>query len=67
MIGDLDDPERNYLYIAKLKGTAYEMGLAYGELFKDEIKDNFNNFFEYELGQLYDILVKNKVPAFISK
>lgn len=43
------------------------MGLAYGELFKDEIKDNFNNFFDYELGQLYDILVKNKVPAFISK
>lgn len=34
MIGDLDDPEGNYLYVAKLKGTPYEMGKAFGELFR---------------------------------
>jgi hypothetical protein len=34
MIGDLEDPHKNYLYVARLKGTAYEMGKAYGQLFK---------------------------------
>ena len=30
LIGDLNDPEGNYLYVAKLKGTPHEMGKAYG-------------------------------------
>ena len=34
LIGDLDDPEGNYIYVANLKGTPYEMGLAFGQLFK---------------------------------
>jgi len=34
LVGSLDDPEKNYLYIANLKGTPAEMGLAYGQLFK---------------------------------
>lgn len=33
VIGDRNDPQRNYVHIAKLKGTAYEMGKAFGELF----------------------------------
>ena len=31
----------NVVYIAKLKGTAYEMGYAYGQLFGKEIAANF--------------------------
>lgn len=38
LIGDLNDPERNVLYIANLKGTPFEMGEAYGQLFKTELK-----------------------------
>lgn len=26
LIGDLNDPERNILYVANVKGTPYEMG-----------------------------------------
>jgi hypothetical protein len=34
LIGDLNDPLKNYLYIANLKGTPFEMGEAFGKLFK---------------------------------
>ena len=33
LIGNLSDPEANYLYVAKLKGTPYQMGKAFGQLF----------------------------------
>ena len=35
--------DTNFVYIAKVKGTAYEMGLAYGQLFGDELKKQFAN------------------------
>lgn len=35
LIGDLNDPEKNILYLANLKGTPFQMGEAYGKLFKD--------------------------------
>ena len=31
----------NFVYIAKVSGTPFEMGKAYGELFKDELKQQF--------------------------
>lgn len=34
LLGSLEDPEQNYIYIAKVKGTPYEMGKAFGELFQ---------------------------------
>lgn len=34
VLGDLGDPEKNYVYIANLKGSPYEMGFAYGQLFE---------------------------------
>ena len=34
LIGDLSDPLGNYLYVAKLKGTPYEMGKAFGQMFE---------------------------------
>ncbi len=30
LYGSLDDPNKNYIYVANVKGTAYEMGVAYG-------------------------------------
>ena len=38
LIGSLADPEGNYLYVAKLKGSSSEMGEAFGKLFAQEIK-----------------------------
>lgn len=35
LIGDLNDPLGNFLYVARMKGSAYEMGKAFGQLFKD--------------------------------
>lgn len=32
IIGDPTDPKGDYLYIVNVKGTAHEMGKAYGEL-----------------------------------
>jgi len=43
------------------------MGKAYGELFQKEIKDNVDAFYNYYLGQLTELLVKNHVPSFIAK
>ena len=43
LVGD----ESNYLYVAKVKGTSYEMGKAYGELFKVELADQVANFYKY--------------------
>ncbi len=30
-----------------MKGTAYEMGKAFGQLFKDELKVQLDNFMNY--------------------
>lgn len=45
VIGDINSKDR--LFVAKLKGTHYEMGKAFGQLFKDEIKTQLANFFSY--------------------
>lgn len=47
IIGDINDPLGNYLYVARMKGTAYEMGKAFGQLFKDELKVQLDNFMNY--------------------
>jgi hypothetical protein len=50
IIGDINTPNR--LFVAKLKGTAYEMGKAYGILFKDELKKQMTQFFSYYRNQV---------------
>ena len=45
LVGDLASTD--YLYVAKLKGTPYEMGYAYGQLFKEEIEEQLKVFFQY--------------------
>lgn len=37
----------NLIYIASLKGTPKEIGKAFGELFKKEIKENLDGMFTY--------------------
>ena len=46
----------NYLYIANIKGTPYEMGVAYGKLFAPETEENLKLFYNYYLSQLEQIL-----------
>lgn len=67
LIGRLDDPEQNYIYVARVKGTPFEMGKAFGELFQKELEVNVGTFYDYYLDQLAELLVKNHVPQFITK
>jgi hypothetical protein len=52
IIGDRDDGEGNYLYVAHLMGEPYEMGLAFGQMFKSELTEQLDLFYDYYLGQL---------------
>ena len=66
IIGDPTNFKGSYLYIANLKGTPYDMGKAYGQLFADEMQKNLNLFYYYYADQLYDIL-KDRIPKFMAK
>ena len=46
---NLDYDGRKF-YIVSIKGTAYEMGLAYGTLLKNELKVMEKEFFEWAAG-----------------
>jgi len=41
------DNATNFIHIALLDGSAYEMGYAYGSLFKEELNWSVNNFSDY--------------------
>ena len=47
-------PEKNgdYLFIANLKGTPYEMGVAFGKMFAAEGQETLKLFYNYYLSQL---------------
>jgi len=45
VIGDINSTDR--LFVAKLKGTHYEMGKAFGTMFKEEIPKMITAFFAY--------------------
>ena len=51
--------DTNIVYIAKIKGTPYEMGKAYGELFADELKTQFGN-----IDVLYPSIMQDLLPQF---
>jgi hypothetical protein len=51
--------DSNVVYIAKIKGTPYEMGKAYGELFADELKTQFGN-----IDVLYPSIMQDLLPQF---
>lgn len=50
VIGDINSTDR--LFVAKLKGTPYEMGKAFGEMFKAELEVQLKNFFAYYSDQV---------------
>jgi hypothetical protein len=66
VIGDLQDLDSNYLYVARLKGSAYEMGKAYGKLFREELIVQQANFFKYYIAYLKKMIKKGKLPPFIA-
>ena len=45
VIGDINSNDR--LFVAKLKGTPYEMGKAFGTMFKEELPKQLKAFFTY--------------------
>ena len=57
--------DSNVVYIAKIKGTAYEMGEAYGQLFKDYLPQQFANVATLYPGTIHDLLLDFGVPAYI--
>jgi len=55
--------DSNVVYIGKVKGTAYEMGYAYGQLFGDEIASVFSGLEAYGRSQVTGFLEKLGVPT----
>jgi hypothetical protein len=56
------EQDSNFVYIARLSGTPYEMGYAYGQLFGAEISANFANVMSYGYNKLEGILSKFGIP-----
>ena len=66
LLGDLNDPSGNYIYLARMKGTHYEMGKAFGQMFEKELKEQLNSFMKYYDDMLVDAVKSNKkIPAFL--
>lgn len=56
----------NVAYIARVSGTAYEMGHAQGELLGKEIQANLNNMVKYGRNYVSDFLGQFNVPTLVS-
>lgn len=54
--------DSNLVYIAKLQGTAFEMGYAYGQLFSEEIKSQLTNVDNMYPATAYGLLENYGVP-----
>jgi hypothetical protein len=71
VIGDINSKDR--LFVAKLKGTPYEMGKAFGTMFKEELAKQLKAFFDYYGGQVIDSplsqiesAVETKIPKWMA-
>jgi hypothetical protein len=70
VIGDINSTDR--LFVARLNGTPYEMGQAYGILFKAELKNQTNKLFAYYRDNVTFLIIKieklfeAKLPKFIA-
>jgi len=49
-----------HITILALKGSAYEMGVAYGKLLKKDVYDSLNGMADYVIGSMDDLLLKLK-------
>ena len=54
--------DTNMVYIARVKGSAYEMGYAYGELFGDKLALEFQHLVDYGRGIVVKFLTDIGVP-----
>jgi hypothetical protein len=59
--------DTNVLYVARVSGTAYEMGFALGELYGPEILANMKGMEDYGLVKLKGLLEPWGVPDFVIK
>lgn len=57
------EQDTNVVYIARLKGTPYEMGFAYGQMYGPQIAQNFKNLQGYGYSKVYEFLSKLGVPT----
>lgn len=55
------DDDSNMVYIARIDGTAYEMGYAYGQLFKEELAKQLKNL-EYMYPQIAHDVLSDYIP-----
>ncbi len=53
------------IHVVQLYGSSYEMGYAYGSLFKQELKDQITTYFGYLEKQIEEVL--KRIPEFFSK
>jgi hypothetical protein len=56
----------NVVYIARISGSAYEMGHAYGELLPKQIAGNLDNMIKYGRNSVVDFLGEFGVPSVLS-
>jgi len=57
--------DTNVVYIARVKGSAYEMGFAYGQMFGDYVAKNINNMQDYLRSKLKSALTDYGVPFYM--
>ena len=57
--------DTNVVYIARVKGSAYEMGYAYGQMFGDQVAKNLLNLQSYGRSKVDEFLGKFGVPSYI--
>jgi len=55
----------NIVYITKMKGTAYQMGEAFGQLHSDQLKEQFANIDSMYPGIIHDLMEDYGVPKYI--
>jgi hypothetical protein len=55
----------NLVYITKMKGTAYQMGEAFGQLHSQQLKAQFANIDSMYPGIIHDLMEDYGVPQYI--
>jgi hypothetical protein len=55
----------NIVYITKMKGTAYQMGEAFGQLHSEHLKEQFANIDSMYPGIIHDLMEDFGVPQYI--
>ena len=56
----------NIAYIARIAGSSYEMGYAYGQLLGKEIQSNLENMIEYGRNEVVSTLSEYGIPSVVS-